>query len=521
MKPQQTPLQLLLVDDDIQIRLGLEKIISNHFSENEVTIYSCENGLIASQFLAQESIDVLITDIKMPLCSGIELLQIINDRKYTCRSIVLSGYDDFNLVRDAMRLGASDYLLKPVDEGLLIHTLEEMKKAVIRSASSHFESASLTSVLKMQRLLESFLGKPQLVSPDAEEFMETYKISDQTPCLMCYVDIKRALYSNHLTLFQFLADRASTFLQSSEILNHSHTAVIYGGFESFWIFLLFSDETSAPPQKLLTPFLSLLDRDHLKYSFTESWYTYGLIRQADAACKKGFEKYYFDLPYKTPDESIPEQALANYLSEAAQAASSYNYAATIENLEHCFALLAFLRPSIAEVKKEMNSFVYSILTRNSSFIPIISASKFTDYDILEHIETAESLSVLQKGIYDSVNYLIGELICSMQNKDDYVIQKAKEYIHKNYRDDLTLNDVAAHVFLNGNYFSTLFKQKTGTAFRNYLRNFRIEKAKELLTTTNLRIYEIALKVGYNEHSHFVRAFKSVTGMSPGQYREEQ
>lgn len=124
-------------------------------------------------------------------------------------------------------------------------------------------------------------------------------------------------------------------------------------------------------------------------------------------------------------------------------------------------------------------------------------------------------------MYASVNYLIGELICSMKNKDDYVIQKAKEYIHKNYTDDLTLNDVAAHVFLNGNYFSTLFKQKTGIAFRNYLRNLRIEKAKELLTTTNLRIYEVALKVGYNEHSHFVRAFKSVTGISPGQYREEQ
>lgn len=420
-----------------------------------------------------------------------------------------------------MRLGASDYLLKPVDDGLLIHTLEEMKKAVVRSASPHPEAASLTSVLKMQRLLESFLGKPSIVSPDAEEFMEKYNISGGTPCLMCYVDIKRALYSNHLTLFQFLADRVSTFLQVSEISNRPRTAAIYGGFESFWIFLLFSDESFASPQKLLAPFLSLLDTDHLKYSFTESWYTYAQIGEADAACKKGFEKYYFDLPYKDPDEAIPEQALNHDLSEAAQAASSCDYAAAIENLEHSFALLAFLRPSIAEVKKKINSFVYSILTRNPSFIPIISASKFTDYDILEQIETSESLSILQKKVYASVNYLIGELICSMKNKDDYVIQKAKEYIHKNYTDDLTLNDVAAHVFLNGNYFSTLFKQKTGIAFRNYLRNLRIEKAKELLTTTNLRIYEVALKVGYNEHSHFVRAFKSVTGISPGQYREEQ
>lgn len=521
MKQQQAPLQLLLVDDDTQIRLGLEKIIYNHFSEEEISVYSCENGLVASQFLAQEPVDVVITDIKMPLCSGIDLLQIINDKKYTCRSIVLSGYDDFNLVRDAMRLGASDYLLKPVDEGLLIHTLEEMKKAVNRSAAPSPETTSLTSVLKMQRLLESFLKKTQTAAPDAAEFVERYEISGRTPCLMCYVDIKRALYSNHLTLFQFLTDRASTFLHSSEILNRPRTAVLYGGLGSFWIFLVFSDKAFSTPRKLLAPFLTLLDKDHLKYSFTSDWYTYDRILEADAACKKGFEKYYFDLPYKTPEETISRQALSDFMGRAVQAASSYDYAATIENLEHCFSLLAFLRPPISEVKKEMHSFVYSILTRNSSFIPIVSASKFTDYDILEHIETAESLSVLQKEVYASVNYLIGELIRSMQNKDDYVIQKAKEYIHKNYRDDLTLNDVASHVFLNGNYFSTLFKQKTGTTFRNYLRNFRIEKSKELLTTTNLRIYEIALEVGYNEHSHFVRAFKSVTGVSPGQYREEQ
>ena len=179
----------------------------------------------------------------------------------------------------------------------------------------------------------------------------------------------------------------------------------------------------------------------------------------------------------------------------------------------------FLSPSISDVRKEMHHFVYSILNRNSAFIPIISTSKFTDYDLFEHIEKSESLSVLKKHLYSSVNYLIGELIESMENKDDYVIQKAKEYIHNNYQDNLTLNDVATHVFLSENYFSTLFSQKTGTTFRNYLRSFRIEKAKELLTTTNLRIYEVAQQTGYNEHSHFVRAFKAITGQSPGDYRQ--
>lgn len=519
MEQQTIPFRLLLVDDDIRIRLGLEKIISNHFSQDEIMIFSCENGLMAAQFLSREPIDVVITDIKMPLCSGIDLLKHINAQKLSCCSIVLSGYDDFNLVRDALRLGASDYLLKPVDEGLLIHTLQELRSTALRPVPSSQQAVSLSSMLKMQRLLEVFVGSSDIHLPEVKSFEQEYQIHGQTPCLMCYVDIKRALYSNHLTCFQFLADRAETFLTGSQIIQSAKPAVIYGGLDAYWIFLLFSDKIRLSPEQTLKPFLELLEKDHFKYSVTPGWYSYENVRQADVDCRKGFEKYYFDLPYALPKEPVTLQSVSDRLGEAVSAASLYDYAATIQNLEQCFAMISFLRPSIPEVKKEMNHFVYSLLNKNSAFIPVISASKFTDYDILEHIEKAESLSALQKGMYSTINYLIGELMQSMEDKDDYVIQKAKAYIHHNYQDNLTLNDVAAHVFLSGNYFSTLFKQKTGTTFRNYLRSFRIEKAKELLTTTNLRIYEVAQQTGYNEHSHFVRAFKSLTGQSPGDYRE--
>ncbi len=514
-----TPFKLLLVDDDPQILLGLEKIISSHFSGDEILIFSCKNGLMASQLLASEPINAVITDIKMPLFSGIDLLKFMNEQNLACSSIVLSGYDDFNLVKNAMRLGASDYLLKPVDEGLLINALYELKKQSGQLPSFTRQTYSLTSILKMQQLLEGLIGSSDISLPDADDFEQEHHISGQTSCLMCYVDIRRALYSNYLTMFQFLTDRVESFLNSSREIPLLNPTVVYGRLDTYWIFLLFTDEASFEPEKILEPFLTLLTKDHFKYSFTTAWYPYAHIRQADEECRKGFEKYYFDLPYAPSDASANWQTLSESLDAAATAAAAYDYASTIKNLELCFAMFNFLSPSISDVRKEMHHFVYSILNRNSAFIPIISTSKFTDYDLFEHIEKSESLSVLKKHLYSSVNYLIGELIESMENKDDYVIQKAKEYIHNNYQDNLTLNDVATHVFLSENYFSTLFSQKTGTTFRNYLRSFRIEKAKELLITTNLRIYEVAQQTGYNEHSHFVRAFKAITGQSPGDYRQ--
>ena len=153
--------------------------------------------------------DVLITDIKMPVCSGIELLTIINERHYDCRSVVLSGYDDFNLVRNAMRLGASDYLLKPVDEGLLIHTLREFQRLVPLSfpESAHPENTSLTTLLQMQNILETLISHSPAGVSEAQHFLTANRITGDTCCLMCYVDIKRALYSNHLGMFQFFSDR--------------------------------------------------------------------------------------------------------------------------------------------------------------------------------------------------------------------------------------------------------------------------------------------------------------------------
>lgn len=524
MKKEFSTLQILLVDDDVQIRAGLEQIIRNHFPTSELTVISCENGLIASQLLQQESIDLLITDIKMPLYSGIELLQFINEHKIQCHSIVLSGYDDFNLVRNALRYGAKDYLLKPVEEELLIHIIHEVKTAVRRNKIIISEKTSAAAVLKKQKLLEACFSDSANTIPEFQDFIEKYHITKETPCLMCYVNIKRALYSNQFTMFQFLSDRLSTYLDSLPIDLSRQFHTICGGIGAFWIAVLFCPAKVPPSVQVLQPFLEVLKRDHLKYSYTSSWYTLSEIYTADALCKKSFESYYYDLPprkdLKSQLTDISED-LTLFLNQAADAAASYDYANTIKNLEHCFSIYTIVQPPVSELKKQMNHFVYSILTRNAAFIPIISTEKFTEFDIFEQIANTESLSVLQHDMFLSINHLIESVLHSMKDKDDYVIQKAKEYIHNNYSDNISLNDVAAHVFLNGNYFSTLFKRKTGTTFRDYLRNYRIEKAKHLLNTTHLKIYEVGLQVGYNEQPHFVRAFKSVTGQTPGEFRDGQ
>ena len=156
--------------------------------------------------------------------------------------------------------------------------------------------------------------------------------------------------------------------------------------------------------------------------------------------------------------------------------------------------------------------------RNANFIPVVSQSSLTDYDILAQIEDASSLKELQTSMFATLNFYVEKAMDSLNNKEDFVIKKAKEYIRNSYRDTITLNDVSAYVYLNPNYFSTLFKSKTGITFRQYLRDFRIQTSKELIRQGKLKIYEVADAVGYPEPAHFVRAFKEVQGISPTEYK---
>ena len=105
------------------------------------------------------------------------------------------------------------------------------------------------------------------------------------------------------------------------------------------------------------------------------------------------------------------------------------------------------------------------------------------------------------------------------NRETLAIQKAIEIIHQNYAEDIGLESVAAQVYLSSCYFSYLFKKTTGVNFLKYLTTYRVERAKDLLRTTSLRIGEICERVGYSNRSYFCQIFRNHCGMSPVQYRE--
>lgn len=135
--------------------------------------------------------------------------------------------------------------------------------------------------------------------------------------------------------------------------------------------------------------------------------------------------------------------------------------------------------------------------------------------VIPHLSNIEDLCFELQDAIDTFNECMFEI---SQNKNREIIKKAIQYISVNFANPLTLENVAEHVHLNPAYFSTVFKQSTGTAFKEYLNMVRIEESKRLLSNTDYSLIDIAIAVGYDNQSYFSKVFKKHTGLTPKQFR---
>lgn len=167
-----------------------------------------------------------------------------------------------------------------------------------------------------------------------------------------------------------------------------------------------------------------------------------------------------------------------------------------------------------------------------SLIALI-AFKFREYDddffqlfpeninYYDKIDRLTTVAELERWLKNYLTWLKEYLKLQMDGIQTDLILRAKLFMADNFSNpELSLKSVADYVGLNEKYFTTKFSQKTGSTFRDYLTKLRVEKAKDLLKTTDLKVYEICERIGYNNVEHFNRMFKRLTGSSPGSYRKE-
>jgi two-component system, response regulator YesN len=516
-----------LVEDEIVTREGIRDNVDWRASGFEFC-GEAPDGEMALPLLQAAQPDVLITDIKMPFMDGLQLCKVVRERWPRMKVVILSGHDEFEYAQQAVHLGVTEYLLKPITvqdmAGMLQRVaslLDQDKKDQENLQKLHDQVEENRAVLREQLLLKLVVGA--MTTAEA--------IEKGRPLGLELV----ARYYLVVIIKMELADRSDQFdyatyqqaqQQVARLAENNPDAFLL---KKDWAELVLLLKGSTPEyleeerdlfleraQRMLdgtayrlaigagTPKNRIAD---IHQSFVEA-----LVEVQNAAPPGRAEPE--SVVDKTDLLKVDKAAVENYLRCGTKEEFDKFFEAFVQPVGET-ALKSYLLKNylLVDVIVATAQFVHELGGAIDEVVPGLAAVQ----TLLANTQTVEQLRAQVREI------LLGALVFRDQLNHPYasLIRQAKDYIDRHYADpELALNEVAAHVNHSASHFSALFSQETCQTFKDYLTAVRIKKAKELLRTSTLKSAEIAYQVGYSDPHYFSAAFRKNTGLSPTEFRQQ-
>lgn len=497
--------KVLIVDDETIVRVTLRSMIRWEDYGMEIAA-DCNSGFQALSYLQDNSVDLLITDAKMPEMSGIELLRRLSGIGKMPIALVLSGYNEFELVREAFRLGASDYLLKEdLTPESLVRTIKSLGEKYWNFSKEDKEKKDFAQKEKTIVLPESGTYGAAILTVDdlyhqTARFGGNLREMMEIPMLELARQIPRVskraqLFSVHPGYIVFLYSVNDIPLYQCDMLS------VLRQMQAVWrdyMNLMVSAAVSGPAEaEKLAEVLDKCERMLIfsplggKASVTAEWKCENLLQGLEEA-EKRYEKLLSCL-YSMDEIQFEQkkQECFQYLEKLGQE----------EAREEILRLIALLARKFREYEEDFFS---------------VFVDEIDYYEKIGRLETMREMELWLN------NYLRWEMEYLKNRTNDRqmdVIFRAKSFISDNYANpELTLGTVADYVGFNEKYFTSKFTKETGCTFRDYLTDLRLGRARTLIETTDLKMYEISERVGYNNVEHFNRMFKKYMGISPGDYK---
>lgn len=528
--------KVFLVDDEIVVREGIRDNI-NWDSTNFVFCGSSTDGEAALPVIQEVKPDILLTDIKMPFMDGLQLSKIVKKTMPWVKIIILSGHDEFAYAKEALSIGVTDYLLKPITSNDLVKALSKVasqidneKKELENVEKLKKQCANNLSLFKDQFLNELSLG--MISSVQAIEKSQYFNINIIAKCYVVEIieaEIFKDINSDDRGRENLKMDNilAAVLDKNPQVIrfkrNIEETVIIVKGDVSeeveesaYAIAQAIKYEVERNTKLKLTVGIGSVRQriNGISDSFTE----------ADTA--KNF-KYYLG---KGKIIGIKDIMID---SDSAKRLINLDKASVTEFLKYGVKsnIKTFLDSYLKPIKEgDLKSLIYSyyafidVLIAASKYIDEIGGSKEDIIPKINHpekfIESINSIEEFEKHLAKMMEEIIDLRDNKVESKYSNIIRRAKEYIDENYSNpDISLHSVADHVNISPSHFSTIFSQYTGETFIEYLIKTRIKIAMELLRTTQKRSSEIAYEVGYNDPHYFSYIFKKTTGCTPRDYRQ--
>lgn len=513
--------KVLIADDEAIIRKGLISLID----WNE---YGCEiigeaaNGRDALRIINEENPDIVMIDIRMPGMYGLETIKNARAQGFTGQVIILSGYSEFSYAQEAIKLGVSVYLTKPVDEDSFISALSTIIEE-LHSTEKKSKMHEKTALKAKDTFMIDFLtGKD---TPVPEE-MAFYQLDADMYQVVFYEK-----YSHSTT------DIAYDFMEILSVMNQNHIGYHFLTIDQKNVILLKGSHVINRFKDLLHKYT--MDNPPEKNSPLDTVFiTTGRI-----------VKDCFEIPVSYNDAldllkhrffADQHQHVMQYEELASQNAKPSDEFSKNDKLNYYVTKLvdgiqAFNRNNIADTLREIERDLYnaplSIVEEKNFLVDIYLAIKekitylYRTTDIPFGNSSDSVNKILQSYyLYEIILFLSeqSEMIINSfgYSSRDSIISDIVHYIDHNYSENITLENIAPLFGYNSSYLGKIFSKKMGINFNTYLDSVRIEHSKELLKKEKMQVYMIAEMVGYRNVDYFHIKFKKSTGMSPAEYRKK-
>jgi|GEM_PF-996872 len=512
-------MKMIIVDDEPIIIQGLRETIS--WSTYDIEIVDvASNGREALQKVQQhEDVQIVLTDVKMPIVNGLELAEQLQNQLHAPKVIMLSGYDEFDYAKTAIRLGVKDYLLKPVDVEELLQAVDKVKRTILSEQSVHqqFNQLQMKEVIK-HALFDTPFEHTSL--PFNVDTLTVFPILSSTRHFAQLVqELQDCALQQHFKQWQDMIDVL--------VYQLGLTCVSLYVDDNLLLTCIYClDERPLNASKILESLKAPLESDsHFQFIISDQMHSIRSLSDVKKQMVHALEKVYIGeetcstlmekIKGKGEKKEIPSK-LEEAIIKSLQATHETEMTEGVEELFVYLEQQRFLLIEVCECCRNIEASIEKVYGQLFSRYELSVPELFFAQRVNVHFYNSyEALKVLFE---EDMQLIFASLHADHQNQHHWLIDRAISYIQDYYRYHVKAAEVADYINISPNYFSALFKQYTQMNFNDYLNHLRVEKAKSLLEETADKVTVIAERVGYQNYKYFVQVFKQRTMMTPTEYR---
>ena len=512
---------VLIVDDERNIRDGIKALVDWADLDCQV-VADCVNGSQAMDYIAKNPVDIVVTDIKMPVMDGLTLSRHLMEDYPEIKVIILTAYSEFEMARAALKSKVFDFIIKNefIDElpktiKKCVAAIDEQKK---KQASHLIDKDSQEYFFNV---LKGLLVSNSISAADIEKYgldrynyvicaanIKPYEDNNSNRDMM---DILNNILKISLGQCKYSIMPLTENLYTIGVCYEKKSGIGINQVVNYFSNILIMIEEFMRIEVMIGISTQIEDVNDLKAGYSNA--RDALSKLTGRGCKL---KVYDGDVISTEGESIDVTWYSERITEACFDEKKNEAAAIIED----FTNKLLLSKLTFEQCRLYILVIFSSLIHKAVRYQVNTKLDFNDYEkqVYDRVKNAGTIQDFTAIGTDVINNL-REICIGKKNTRNELVGKVDDCIKAHYKEDLTLQYISNALFMNNSYISRAYKKITGITVTEAIAIYRVSKAKELLANTNKKIYEIAQEVGFNDAAYFTNVFYKYTHISPSDYRQ--